>query len=303
VARTRTGLAGGLAARLAEEVRSGRLAAGEHLSAQGLADRFEVSRSPVAEALRELAARGVLRHEARKGYFVAPPGEGEVPSAPAPEDPVHRAYLALAEDRLEGRLPEVVPMGILRDRYGLSAGQAQALVTRVVKEGWLERRPGYGLRFTAMLASADALLQTYRFRMALEPAALLEPGYALDRAAVAKCRRVEEAMLAGGIESMAMEELYDRGVRFHETIVAGSRNPFFLDALQRINGVRRLLAYRSSVTRARYYEQARDHLEILDLLEAGRNEMAAERLRRHLGTVIGNLQAIRPILEPGTADD
>ena len=110
-------------------------------------------------------------------------------------------------------------------------------------------------------------------------------------------------MLAGGIESMAIEELYDRGVRFHETIVAGSRNPFFLDALQRINGVRRLLAYRSSVSRGRYYEQAQDHLEILDLLEAGENEAAAERLRRHLGTVIGNLQAIRPILEPGPTRD
>jgi len=298
-ARTRTGLAGGLAARLSEEIRSGRLAAGDHLSAQGLADRFGVSRSPVAEALRELASRRIVRHEAQKGYFVAPQGGEPIPPAPVPEDPVHRAYLTLAEDRLEGRVPEVISVSFLRDRYGLSPGQVQGLVTQVVREGWLERRPGYGLRFTAMLGSADALLQTYRFRMALEPAALLEPGYELDRAAAAECRRVEEFMLAGGIESMAIEELYDRGVRFHETIVAGSRNPFFLDGLRRINGIRRLLAYRSSATRGRYYGQARDHLEILDLLEAGENEAAAERLRRHLGAVIDNLAAIRPILEPG----
>jgi DNA-binding GntR family transcriptional regulator len=150
-----------------------------------------------------------------------------------------------------------------------------------------------------MLDSADGLLQTYRFRMALEPAALLEPRYALDREAARECRAVEERMLAGGVERMTTEELYDRGVRFHEVIVAGSRNPFFLDALRRINSVRRLLAYRSSATRGRYYEQARDHLAILDLLEAGRNEAAAERLRAHLGRVIRNLEAIRPILEPG----
>lgn len=293
----RTGLAGNLAAQLADEIRAGRFAVGDHLSAQTLADRFGVSRSPISEALRDLASLGLLRHEARRGYFVAMVGEGSPPPASVPKDPIHDAYLAMAEDRLEGRIPEVVSANFLRDRYGLTLGQVQVLVTRVVREGWLERRAGYGLRFTAMLDSADALLQTYRFRMAMEPAALLEPGYELDRKEAEECRRVEEFMLAGGVESMSMEELYDRGVRFHEMIVAGSRNPFFLDALRRINSIRRLLAYRSSATRSRYYEQARDHLEILDLLEAGRNEEASWKLQSHLGKVIHNLVAIRPVLE------
>ena len=297
-ARKRAGLAASLAAQLADDIRSGRIAVGDHLSAQVLADRFGVSRSPVAAALRELASRGFLLHHARRGYFVAPPGEAPTGIAPVPDDPVERAYLALAEDRLEGRLPEVVSANLLRERYGLTLGQVQSLVTRVVKEGWLERRAGYGLRFTAMLDSTDALLQTYRFRMAIEPAALLEPGYELDREEARECRRTEEFMLAGGIESMSIEELYDRGVRFHEVIVAGSRNPFFLDALKRINSIRRLLAYRSSVSRSRYYEQARDHLEILSLLEAGRNEEASWKLRSHLGKVIHNLSALRPVLEP-----
>jgi DNA-binding GntR family transcriptional regulator len=294
----RTGLAAHLAMQLAEDIRSGRIAAGGHLSAQALADRFGVSRSPVAAALRELASGGFLRHHPQRGYFVVPSGEASAQIAPVPDDPVEAAYLALAEDRLEGRVPEVVSANFLRDRYGLTLGQVQSLVTRVVKEGWLERRAGYGLRFTAMLDSTDALLQTYRFRMAMEPAALLEPGYELDREEARECRRIEEFMLAGGVEGMSIEELYDRGVHFHEMIVAGSRNPFFLDALKRINSVRRLLAYRSSASRGRYYEQAQDHLEILSLLEAGRNEEASWKLRSHLGKVIHNLAAIRPVLEP-----
>ena len=57
--------------------------------------------------------------------------------------------------------------------------------------------------------------------------------------------------------------LHERGVRFHESILAGSRNPFFLEALRRINRVRRLLSYRSMVVRDRYRDQCRDHLEIL----------------------------------------
>ena len=296
--RKRTGLAANLAAQLLEDIRSGRFAQGDHLSAQVLADRFEVSRSPVGVALRDLASRGFLHHHPQRGYFVAPHDDRSAQAAPTPDDPIKEAYLALAEDRLEGCLPEVVSMNFLKDRYNLTPGQVQFMVTRIVREGWLERRAGYGLQFTAMLNSADALLQTYRFRMAMEPAALLEPGYELDREQAQECRRIEEFMLAGGVDSMSIEDLYDRGVRFHETIVAGSRNPFFLDALQRINSIRRLLAYRSSADRGRYYEQARDHLEILGLLEAGRNEEASWKLRSHLGTVIHNLTAIRPVLEP-----
>src|SRR5256885_8984978 len=49
--------------------------------------------------------------------------------------------------------------------------------SRISQEGWIERKPGYGWTFAAMLTTPDSLLQSYRLRMALEPAALLEPGY------------------------------------------------------------------------------------------------------------------------------
>ena len=298
VLKKKLGVSALLAARIRDENRSGALPPATHLTAQGLADRFSVSRSPVSEALKLLAADGSLTHQLNKGYFVsAQPGAETQWQAP-PRSAVDIAYFALAEDRLEQKLPDVVSASFLRDRYSLSSAEVQLLCTRIVKEGWLERRAGYGFQFTDMLNSADALAQTYRFRMALEPAALLEPGYELDRLGAEDCRKVEERILAGGVATMSIEELYDRGVRFHELIVAGSRNPFYLDALRRINSVRRLIAYRSSATRERYYGQAQEHLEILDLLTGGRNEEASWKLRLHLGHVIHNLAAIRPILEP-----
>lgn len=296
--KKRRGVSASLAARLREEIRTGALPPGTHLTAQGLGDRLGVSRSPVSEALKLLAADKLVRHELNKGYFVEE-------LQPAIQEPVallrssiEVAYFALAEDRLEQRVPDVVSASFLKERYQLSAAEVQLLCTRIVKEGWLERRAGYGFRFTDVLNSADALAQTYRFRMALEPAALLEPGYELCLTEAAECRKVEEHILAGGIDSMTTEEIYDRGVRFHELIVSGSKNPFYLDALKRINSIRRLIAYRSSAARERYYGQAQEHLEILDLLEAGRNEEASWKLRLHLGHVIHNLAAIRPILEP-----
>lgn len=298
--RKKPSVSGQLAARLHDEIRSGALSPGMHLSAQILADRFGVSRSPVGEALKALASQGVLMREANKGYFVSALPEALTEWRSPARSAVETAYFALAEDRLEQKLPDVVTSTFLRERYGLSGAEVQALCSRIVQEGWLERRVGYGFRFTDMLNSADALAQTYRFRMALEPAALLEPGYQLDRVEAAACRSIEERILAGGVDALSVEELYDRGVRFHELIVAGSRNPFYLDALRRINSIRRLLAYRSSAVRERYLGQAREHLEILDLLVEGRNEEASWKLRLHLGHVIHNLADIRPILEPGS---
>lgn len=104
-------------------------------------------------------------------------------------------------------------------------------------------------------------------------------------------------MLSGAIDTVSADALYERGVRFHETLAAASNNPFFLEALKRINRVRRLLAYRSMGNRQRYYSQAREHIRILDLLMQDRNEEAAEAMRRHIQSVVKNLKKIRPLLK------
>ena len=104
-------------------------------------------------------------------------------------------------------------------------------------------------------------------------------------------------MLAGEIEHASSDALYERGVRYHEAIVGASGNPFMLEALQRVNRVRRLLVYRTLVDRQRFYRQAREHLAMLDLLEAGRREEAAEAMRAHLAAVMSSMAAARPLLE------
>lgn len=56
---------------LAEDIAYGRLAPGEALDEMSLAERFGVSRTPVREALRELAAAGLVEHRAHRGAVVA----------------------------------------------------------------------------------------------------------------------------------------------------------------------------------------------------------------------------------------
>ncbi|WP_395665777.1 GntR family transcriptional regulator [Methylocella sp.] len=56
---------------LTDEIASGAFAAGAALDEQDLADRFGASRTPVREALRQLAASGLVEMRPRRGVVVA----------------------------------------------------------------------------------------------------------------------------------------------------------------------------------------------------------------------------------------
>lgn len=278
---------------------------GTHLVAQGLADRLRVSRQPISEALQLLEDAGIVRRERNRGYFLsvahdAIPKEllNETASEEVPQ--AESIYFRIAEDRLRGDLPESITETALKTRYGLGKAQLNAVLNRISQEGWIERKPGYGWTFASMLTTPDSLLQSYRLRLALEPAALLEPGYRISRAVLERCRQAELHLLEGGIDSDRADRIHDRGVNFHESLVEASGNPFFIDTIRRVNRVRRLLSYRSMQDRSRYREHCEQHLQILDLLAHERNEDASRAMHEHLTSTLRNLERISNILEPDT---
>lgn len=57
---------------LADEIMSGALGLGHRLDEAELAERFHVSRTPIREALRQLAATGLIRLRPRRSAIVAP---------------------------------------------------------------------------------------------------------------------------------------------------------------------------------------------------------------------------------------
>ena len=289
-----------LPAQIIELVHADGLAVGSHLPAQWLADRLRVSRSPVNEALGLLQSRGIVRREPNRGYFLAatPPRDDAAATRKSEaRDPVTASYFRIAEDRLRGELPDRFTEAWLRRRYGLTQAQLQAVLTRIADEGWARKKPGYGWEFSAMLTTPESLLQSYRLRLAIEPAALLEPRYRLEKAVLERCRTAERQLLKGGIQSASADQLHERGVRFHESLVEASGNPFFIDTMRRVNRVRRLLSYRSMRDRSRYREHCEQHLRLLDLLERERNDESAEAMRDHLGSTLRNLARISDILD------
>jgi len=113
-------------------------------------------------------------------------------------------------------------------------------------------------------------------------AALLEPTFEPDPEGFARCRAEQEAIAGGRLKMTGPVQLYQFGSRFHEVLARCSGNPFFLDAVQRINRLRRLLEYRVMVDTRPFLNQAREHLAILDLVEAGKMKAAAAMMERHL---------------------
>ena len=271
-----------LAVRIVEHVRSQDMPAGAHLVEQALADAFHVSRGPVREALTILEREGIVLFHPNRGFFLArPAAEIPAPEIPSPGSTEEEMYYRFAEDRIRGRLHGHVSEAELMSRYAISRVKLTKILIRMYQEGWVERRPGHGWNFLPVLDTVEALDKSYRFRILIEPAALLEPTYRVDPVVFAGLRGEQESLLAGPVDERLPFTMFETGVRFHEQIVSCSGNPFFLDAVRHINRLRRLIEYRVPVDQARL-NRYREHLEIIALLEQGRQSAASELLRDHL---------------------
>lgn len=276
-------LAQKISVQLAQDIISGELTRGDHVGTQQIAKRYGVSRTPVRDALDLLESKGALQRELNRGYFVA----NDIPEAlPAwlekQQGETGDDYQRMADDWLTDHLPEEVTELFLRERYGWTKSKVADVLMRAVREGWAERKEGYGWRFLPVAKTAVAFAEIYRFRMAIEPVAMLEPSFTLNRTVLNEQKRIQSGMIEFGIENTPAERLLANGAEFHEELIRMSNNPFFLTALQRVNRMRRLMEYRTEVNLERFSVQCSEHLQLIELLERGEIAEASYFLRRHL---------------------
>ncbi|MEV0597803.1 FCD domain-containing protein [Streptomyces sp. NPDC050315] len=198
-----------------------------------------------------------------------------------------------AADRLDGNLPDRVTENALARRYDLTPKQLAHILRRIAVEGWIEQLPGYGWEFQPTLTSMDSYQDSYRFRLTIEPAAVLEPGFVLDREALESVRAQQQRLVDGEIRTIGNAQLYDLNSRVHEAVMACSHNSLFIDALRRVDRLRRLIEYRRSLQRDRAAVRCAEHVEIADLLLAGKRAEASAYLREHLSSV-GKEKVRRP---------
>jgi DNA-binding GntR family transcriptional regulator len=286
-----------IAGDIVTRINSGDLAAGARLPTEALARQYQVSRSPVREALSVLAGDGVIESRPNRGFYVSSDVDAKGTTIPALAAHAENAdpYFAFAEDWLHDRIDGELTEQAIRDRYGLTRSQAQELFVRAAREGWAEPKPGYGWRLRPVAKTAEAFEQIYRFRAIIEPAALMEPTFRFDKAAATALRRTQERLARGQLSGFSPEAMTSAGSTFHEVLIRMSENPMFLFALERANQLRRLVEYRLKVNPDRIVAQSTEHLAMLDLLERGDNLEAAHFMRRHLS---GALAVKSPVVHP-----
>lgn len=272
-----------VAGRIVGHIQTRRLPAGHHLPAQDLANLFGVSRAPVTRALQQLAVDGLVTQIRNRGFYVADDAHA-TPTTAVLEDPL---YVAIVESRLDDRLADRVSENELMRQFAVPRGRLRRTLQRIAEEGWAERSPGYGWIFRPTLRSRTEYEQAYRFRALVEVQALVEPDFRPDRTQLLRLREEQEALLSGGIEQWSRARLFEANSRFHETVVSWSGNGILLDALRRVNRLRRLAEHRVTGDRSRLAAECHDHLHILDLIEAGDLTVAGTYIRTHLEAALG----------------
>lgn len=280
-----------IAAILEQRIHQREIPPHSHLSAQKIADEFQVSRSPAREALVLLAKQGLVDQQANRGFFVLDASELAPPGCLLLEP---EAYYRFSEDWLTDRIPQEVTEEFVRRRYGLTKSQTTDILNRAASVGWAKAKPGYGWRLLDVAKTQQSLEQIYRMRLLIEPAGLLEPTFLRDTAVLKHLKDKQQTLLEGGIERLPADQLLATGMEFHESLCELSGNPFYHQVLVQMNDMRRLIEYRAMIDRSRYQQQCTEHLEIIRLVEQSDNLAAAELMKRHL---TGSLARKSPVLQ------
>ena len=276
-----------LQARIASDIvaiaRRDQMKQGDRLNESALAERIGTSRTPINAALRHLVDRGLVAHDLNRGYFLKADAtdNGSVGKAlvEMPDEPL---YLAIARDRLTRQLDDDVTEIALMKRYTVSRNLLRNVLSRILQEGWIERLIGQGWRFQPMIDSADAYEESYLFRTALEPAALMSLSFCPDPAEFQSLKNRQAFIAETGFETLMASELFEANAEFHETLATWSGNRFFAQAVRRMDRLRRLVEYSQARDRLARKQQALEHLAILEAIAQQDQLRAATLLREHL---------------------
>ena len=267
-----------LAERILDWLRQRDLRPGDHVPERLATEAFHVSRTPVRAALGLLAERGLLERRDRAGFFVASDLQDATPAENAPS----ALYAAILRDRFSKRLEGEVTAAKLVKRYRAGRPEVMRVLARLQQEGIVERSLGQRWVFLPALDSLRSQEDSHRFRLILEPAVFLQPAFALDRRRARDLRAALNELVLQGPAQLDMKRVLETDIAFHEAMGDASGNRFLADAIRRQSRLRRLAMSSMQVPPPRLIESCREHLAILNAIEAGNLARAAELMRDHL---------------------
>ena len=272
-----------LARRIIDLARYRNLEEGHHLAEQWLANEFGVSRSLVRSALQLLARHDIVRSTRGRGFSLA--FSASAPDAHLVEIPPTREeelYASITRDCFSRRLSEQVTATQLMRNYDANRTTINRVLSRLNNEGLIDRGPGSRWTFRPALNSPDTYQECYRFRLLIEPSAILESSFKIDEPMFQQIRRAHQHLIDGAVYNLDLGRLFEIDARFHECVGACSGNRFLAEVIRQQNLVRRLSEYAFYDDRDRLYESCLEHLKILDAIENGDRKYAAQLMHEHI---------------------
>jgi DNA-binding GntR family transcriptional regulator len=273
-----------LADRILAQIHAEGLEPGARLKESRLADLLGVSRSPIRAAMEILRGDGIVRHEPNRGMILAtaPPAPTPLRNAGEESSALDQMLVDIARLRHERQLGDRFTESELMRHLGVDRAALREVLARIEDLGMVARKSGYGWQFTQGLRDATAKSESYRFRLLIEPAALMEPDFKLDPEWIGQMRAEHMAIMEGEWTDGSAIALFEMNARFHFGLCAASGNRYIAEAMARQNQLRRLYNYAWQLGSGRVAVTCSEHIAILDRLSEDDREMAAMLLRRHL---------------------
>lgn len=191
-------------------------------------------------------------------------------------------YRDLKQRILEGRFPsdEMLTERTLAVEFGISRTPLRAAISRLEKENVISRLPNGALMVRPV--TVEQLLEIVQIRRLLEGAAAARAAStsALTPELV-ECRTRMHAYAEGG--DIAFDNFWLDDDVFHLAVAKAAELPLLAAMLTEM----RSIARRCTITRThdRFDQQAREHIAVVDAIEAGNAEAAQAAMEMHFDSV------------------
>lgn len=278
---------------LAGQIEDGTIPSGTKLTESGVAALFGISRAPARRALSELEESGRIVKAEGRGYAVPGEAVAKPVSSAVPSDEKDLRLVSLStwervyaevEDEIIGRISFAswrVKEAELARFYGVSRTVARDVLARLQQRGIV--RKDDRSRWYAPALSTKYVGELYGLRAILEPIALTKAAPYVSPGFLAQLRTdLEEAIAhAEQIEGPTLDRLEKQ---MHVDFLGHCDNRTLMQAIALPQSL--LIAHRFLYRwTPRLFETEPflpEHMEIIEHLEAGRIEAAAQTLEQHL---------------------
>ena len=197
-----------------------------------------------------------------------------------------RVEEAIAAAIVSGQMPpgQVFSAPTLAARFGVSATPVREAMLNLAKRGMVDIVRNKGFRVTAV--SEDDLRAIVDVRQLLEAPAVRRLAGKVPAADLKRLRTLAREIVRGA-EVADLARYLQADTAFHLSMLELAGNPRLLAIVSELRSQTRLTGLASLVATEELLSSAREHLDLLDLLEAGDAEATERLMVRHVGHVLG----------------